>query len=102
MLGKRPAAGGRFGRALHTALGRTVQPRLPVACPVCHCERVEPDGRGTHCVCHSCGDVFSREDGLLAYALLSGSATGTPELEPGDLLELQENPEHRPYLWDLE
>lgn len=67
-------------------------------------------------MCHSCGSLFDLGSGIqagreLLGGLISGPSwtraaarlTGLPdELEVGDLLELLEDPDDRPYVWDLD
>ena len=74
----------------------------PVACPVCSCERVDQDGRGINCVCHSCGEMFPRWEGVLAWRELLEGLTGRPdELELGDVIEFMEDLDDRPFwIWD--
>lgn len=81
-------------------------PGAPVACPVCSCERFDDYGDGINCVCHSCGAVTPwgrlRDLGV-SIRELAAPLSGAPELlEPADLVELLEDPDARPYLWDLE
>ena len=89
------------------AIGLPLEPGPPVTCPVCRCERFEPDGSGVNCVCHSCHSVFPiewlRRMSRFGFLELARPLTGDPELlEPGDVLELLEDADSRPYLWDLE
>lgn len=79
------------------------RPGLPVACPVCSCERIDSYGRGINCVCHSCGEHFPRSYGIQAYRELMEPLTGAPDqLELGDVVEFMEDPEDRPYwIWDI-
>ena len=78
----------------------------PVACPVCSCERFDQDRNGVNCVCHSCGTVYVPETlrriGGETFRQLAAPLTGAADqLEPGDVLTYLEDPDVRPYLWDL-
>ena len=75
---------------------------LPLACPVCSCERIDDQGRGVNCVCTRCGELFDRRSGVLAWRELMVGLTGDPqELELGDVLEFIEDPDARPFwIWD--
>lgn len=88
--------------------------RLPVACPVCACERIDDQGRGINCVCSSCGEKFPESIGHKAWESLVHypymgwpewveGLTGAPdELEPGDVVEFMEDPDDRPFwVWDI-
>lgn len=75
----------------------------PVVCPYCACERISVDGAGIGCVCHSCGAPFHRDAGRAAWREIARPLTGDPdELEVGDVLAYMEDPDRRPYLWDME
>lgn len=82
---------------------RTRREVLPLACPVCSCERIDDQGRGINCVCTRCGEMFTPDQGRWAFRDLVAGLTGSPALvEPGDVLTYLEDPDTRPYLWDLE
>lgn len=75
---------------------------LPVACPVCACERIDTDGRGINCICSRCSAEFSPQLGIQAFRHLMEPLTGgRDDLELGDVITFTEDPDARPFwIWE--